>query len=146
MGIDELRSRLSALDSSRLADLLWLRAQSDDVLWKASMALAALQPSSDDWEKSRAAIDFALHFPDYVRYTERGHGLILDVIRQALDLMKEGQREFALRVADYAIERGHEVAKNFEDDWDWTSSLDDLEKWACGIRGEARGTASWPGP
>ena len=136
LGIDELRARLSSLDSSRLADLLWHRSQSDDVLLKASMVFAILQPASDDWETACAAIDYAIHFPDHVRYTERGHGLILDVIRQALDLMKEGQREFALRVAGYAIERAHEVAENFEDDWDWTSSLNDLEKWACGTRGE----------
>jgi hypothetical protein len=126
----ELRERIAFLGVSRLAELLWIRAQNDDVLTKALMVTLSLNAGGDS-ELAKRAIDYALHFPDYVRYTERGHGQILDEIKISLqDWAEDGHREFALQLARYAIERAQSVSENFEDDWAWTCSLENLRKWA----------------
>lgn len=128
--MDEFRNLLPSLGVKRLAEIIWTRAQEDDVLSKALMASICLRAANGDWEKAKSAIDYALHFPDYVRYIEGGHGLIIDEITSALQALSErGNGEFAIRIARFAAERAQEVAENFEDDWDWTSSLDGLTKW-----------------
>ena len=126
----ELKKHLSLFGTDRMAEILWIRAQYDDVLAKSLMGCAGILLSNGDWEKAKTAIDYALHFPDYVRYTDGGHGQILEEIKTTLeDLTKQNQREFALRIGQYVIERGHEISENFEDDWDWTSSLSNLKEW-----------------
>lgn len=95
------------------------------------MAAVTIRVRCHDWEPIKAAIDYALHFPEFVRYTESGHGQILDEIRNTLELLvQQGNCELALRAAQHAITLGHEVAENFEDDWDWNSSLNELTRWA----------------
>ena len=130
LDFDELRTELSTLGARHLAELLWLRAQYDDILRKSATVSIVLRLSKGDWDKAKKAIDYALHFPDYVRYTEDGHGLIIEEIKSALDVLAaQNQAEFALQIAQYAVEVGQKVADNFEDDWEWTSSLEDLVEW-----------------
>lgn len=126
----EFRDLLPSLGIDRLAEIAWIRAQEDDTLCKALIASVCLRAANGDWEKAKDAIEYALHFPDYVRYTEDGHGLILHEITSALRaLTEQGQHDFALRVARFAADLAQSVAENFEDDWDWTSSLAELRKW-----------------
>jgi hypothetical protein len=128
--LDDLPNHLAILGSDRLAELVWVRAQEDDVLRKALMTAVAIRVHCQDWEPIKAAINYALHFPEFVRYTESGHGQILDEIRNALEfLVHQGKRELALRAAQHAITLGNEVTENFEDDWDWTNSLNELTRW-----------------
>lgn len=134
--MEEFRSLLPSLGVDKLSEMAWIRAQEDDVLSKALMATICLRNADGDWEKAMGAIEYALHLPNYVRYTEGGHGIILDEIRSALQAIDEqGLPEFALRAARFAIERAEAVAENFEDDWDWTSSLSDLKAWFERTRG-----------
>jgi len=127
---DDLTAHLPSLGAKRLAELLWVQAKNDKTLMKALMASVGIRLAGDDWDKAKNAIDYGLHFQDFVRYTEGGHGLILDELKSTLQsLFEEGHKEFAIRAARHAVERAQEVAENFEDDWDWTSSLDDLSKW-----------------
>lgn len=127
---ESLREHIPVLGVARLTELLWVRAQEDDVLQKALTASIAIRTFSEDINKVKVAVDYALHFPDYVRYTESGHGLILDEIQSALEFLESlGKSDIALDIARHAIHLGQEVAENFEDDWDWTSSLKDLIEW-----------------
>ncbi len=131
LNVNELRDHLGALGADQLAELVWSRSQYDDVLRKTLMVSVAARMAHGNWDKAKAAVDYALHFPDYVRYTERGHGQILREIEAALEfLVSRDQLELALCLARYTIARGQEVAENFEDDWDWTSSLKSLAEWA----------------
>lgn len=91
------------------------------------MISAALSSAAGDYEKAKAAVDYAIDFPDYVRYSERGHGQILEEIKSAVQSLAGGShREFAIWLAQYAIERAEEIAANFEDDWEWRYSLEGL--------------------
>ncbi len=129
----ELRKLIPSMGSDRLAEILWIRAQSDDMLGKVLMVTVALQ--ADDLERAKLAVDYALHFPEFVRYTESGHGQILEEIKTSLEnLAGEGRTDFALNIARYAIQRAHEVAENFEEDWDWISSIESLEEWSKNLK------------
>ncbi len=126
----EFKDHISGLGLDRLSSLLWIRAEGDDVLRKALVVATGIHQANGEWEKVKYAIDYALHFPDYVSYTVTGHGQILEEIKLSLKLLVcQNKCEFALRIGQYALECGQSAAENFEDDWDWTSSLNDLEKW-----------------
>ena len=130
MDFNELLERLPSLGVNRLAEMLWSRAQEDDVLSKVTMVSVALRTAGDDLKKAITAVEYALHFPSYVRYTEKGHGQILHEIKSELEyLTQHGQSKFALEVARHAVELGQWVAGNFEDDFDWVSSLKVLSEW-----------------
>ncbi|NJM09554.1 MAG: hypothetical protein HC883_01240 [Bdellovibrionaceae bacterium] len=133
---DDLRKHLPSLGSQHLAELLWVRAQQDDVLAKALTASVAIRSAQGDWQQAKDGVDYDCHFPDFIRYTEGGHGMILDEIKNSLDFLSaQGQIDSAIRIAEHAIQRGQEVAENFEDDWDWISSLKDLMAWVEKPRG-----------
>jgi len=126
----ELRNHLATLGVDRLAKIAWACAQSDETMNKTLMMAATVRLPDLNWDKAKSAIDYALHFPDYVRYTENGHGMILSEIQASAEFLAgRNNLDLALRIARYAIERGQEVAENFEDDFDWTSTLDDLSEW-----------------
>ncbi len=127
---NELKEHLLRLGENRLADIILDRSHGDSVLAKVVMVAAGIHSANGNWEKAKTAIDYALHFPDYVRYTEHGHEQVLDEIKISLALLvKQSQTAFALRIGLYAIERAQEIAENFEEDFEWTSTLEDLEKW-----------------
>lgn len=71
--LNELGEHLGILDGDFLAELLVSRALHDDVLRKALMVSVAARLTHGNWDQLKAAVDYALHFPDYVRYTEHGH-------------------------------------------------------------------------
>ena len=101
------------------------------------MVSVGIQLAEGNLEKAKAAIDYALHFPDYIRYNDHGYGLILNETRVTLECLADKiNKEFVLDVAEYAFERGQVVSQNFEDDWDWISSLEDLENWIKKIYAE----------
>ncbi len=130
LSFEELKKNLFSLGIERLVNTLWMSAQRDEVLCKALMAPLSIQLADGDWEKTKASIDYALSFPNYVRYHQRGYGLIIDKITVELkSLYKQGVKEFAPRAGQYVIELGRSAAQNFEDDWDWTLSLDNLQDW-----------------
>ena len=133
--VEELRNHLSVLGINHLIEILWVRAQYDDVLRKILMSLLGIYLVQEDVDKAKKAVNNALDFPDYIRYTENGYDQILDEIKTILEsLVSDGKKEFALQIAKHTISRGQSVAENFEDDWDWTSSLEDLQKWVEGVR------------
>ena len=126
----ELKTHLQEFEHTRLVELLWMSAQNNAVLWKALMASVAMQQANGDWEKTKAAIDHSFYFKDYVRYTDCKCGIILNEMLNALEILKnQVSVEFALRVAHYIFDRGQDLLMNFEDGWDWTLALEELEKW-----------------
>lgn len=126
----ELKKHLHQFKHEHLVELLWASAQRDDVLRKALMANISIQLAHGDWEKTKAAIDYAFHFPDYVHYNDSNQGLILDEIINTLEILKnQVSREFITRASQYILERGQQLIETFEDGWDWILSLESLEKW-----------------
>jgi len=94
------------------------------------MITVALEKADGDLEKAKKAIDYALHFPEWVRYTEDGHDQVIEEIKIALEqLSNQGQKEFADSIARYAIDCGERIMENFEDDWSWSYSLNQLKEW-----------------
>ncbi len=125
--LQELQKKLSSFDSEHLIDLLWARTQSDNLLRQILMVSAVLHSSAVDSDTAKAAIDYALHFPEYVRYLESGHGQILDEVKRGVEYqVKRGNRDFAICVGQYAIEKAQQISETFEDDWEWRCLLGDL--------------------
>lgn len=126
----DLKTHLSGFEHECLVELLWMTAQNNPALWKALVSSISMQLAAGDWEKTKEAIDYAFYFQDYVRYTDCHYGIILDEMIKALEILKiKVSVEFALRVAHYIFEHGQDVMMNFEDDWDWTLSLEEIKKW-----------------
>lgn len=125
-----MRTHLRDFEHERLFEMLLLRAETDVVLWKALMASVSMQLAHGDWQKTKEAVDYALHFEDYVRYTDCHYGIILHEMIKTLEIVSsEVSEEFAIRVAQYIFEHGQQVTEVFEDSWDWITSLAVLEKW-----------------
>ncbi len=131
LNFKELKKHLPALGAKRLAEIIWLRAQYDSALGQAIMGSIAIQLANGDWEATKAAIDYALHLPDHIRYSEGDYGIILDEITVALEyLHQQGKGDFARKAAQYTIELATIRMENFEDGWGWECSLDMLVSWA----------------
>lgn len=126
----ELKEQLPKLGIDRLADILIYSSESHHILRKLLTGTLGIQLANGEWEKAKGAIDYALHFPDYIRYTECGHGQIIEEIRTSLELLAaQEQDHFAIRIAEYAIDKAQSITENFEDDREWTSSLENLREW-----------------
>ena len=126
----ELKTHLQGFEHARLVELLWMSAQNNAVLWKALMVSVAMQQANGNWEKTKAAIDYSFYFQDSIRYTDSKCGIILNEMLNALEILKNKVSvEFSLRAAHYIFESGQDLFMNFEDGWDWTLSLEELEKW-----------------
>ena len=137
LDFNDLRERLLHIGSNQLADILWVRAQTDDVLRRILIGSVGLRLVPPDIQQARAAIDCAIHFPDFIRYFEKGHGQILDEIRSAAEVQAaHGYRQFSVEIMEYAIGRAEEVAENFEEDWDWTYSMRQLTEYVNKLRSE----------
>ena len=94
------------------------------------MASISMQLANGDWKKTKKAIDYALYFQDYIRYADCSYSIILDEMLNAIKILNNQVGfKFALRVAHYIFERGQDMIMNFEEGWDWTLSLEELEKW-----------------
>lgn len=121
---------LPALGVERLVKMLCIRSQWDNLLNKALVASIEINLSNGCWEKAKAAIDYALYFPDQIRYYEHGHWLIINEISDTADeLSKQEKIKFALQVASYTLKLGRAITNKFEDDWEWVISLNSLENW-----------------
>lgn len=127
----ELKTHLRSFTHERLVELVLRSAENNSALWKALMASVSMQLAKGNWEKTKAAIDYAFYFQDYVRYnTDCKYGVILDEMLNVLEILKnQVNAKFALRVAHYIFENGHDLLMNFEDGWGWSCSLDQIEKW-----------------
>src|SRR5665648_278842 len=91
----DLKDRLVSLGADQLAEMIWHRAQVDELLTNTAMISIALRSAHCSWEEAKAAIDYALHFPDHIRYTEHGHEQILYEIKMTLEfLTNQVKREF----------------------------------------------------
>jgi len=130
LDFDKLVSHIPKLGIERMATILWMAAERNEILRKALTVAIGLQLVNGNVEKAKVFIDYALDFNDHVSYKKDGHGLILDEIQTTLaNLDFSLNKEFIIHIAQYTLEKGHEVAMNFEDDWEWTSSLMQLEEW-----------------
>lgn len=128
--MDQLKTHLNSFTQEHLVEIIWSSAQYNSVLWKALSASIGMRLAKDNWEEAKKTIDFALYFPDMVRYTEKGHGIIIDEMINALEfLYKESDKQFTLQIANYILEQAQKVHENFEDGWDWTCALESLEDW-----------------
>ncbi len=133
-----LKIHLASFEVEHLANLLWMSAQTNCVLQKALVASIGLRLANGEFEKAKTAIDYALDFPDYIRYYERDYGLIMYEIHTTLNyLYQKSDKAFILRVAEYLFDLGKKVAECFEDDWEWIISLEDFENWLKTIKTNA---------
>lgn len=122
-----LRKRLSSFNPEHLVDILSVRAQQDVLISKILVVSVALHSSTGDVEEAKAAIDYALYFPDYVRYSEHGHHQILYEIERGIQYQAErGRGDFAICVGEYASDNAEKISDNFKNDWEWRASLKDL--------------------
>lgn len=132
LDMNQLKEHLNFFTQEHLIEIVWLSAQSNSTLLKALSAHIGILMANGDWETTKAAIDFALYVPDIVRYTEHGHDIIIFEMINALEILYEkGGKEFALRTGEYILESGRAVQEYFEDDWEWSCALEDIEKWVC---------------
>jgi hypothetical protein len=126
----ELKKRLVSLGVNRLAEMIWQRAEVDEILEKTAVVSVSLR-SATNFDQANVAIDYAFHFSsDYIRCAQNGYGQILWEIKSALEFhVDQGRYEFVLIAGQYAIEQGEKVLEIFEDDWDWAGPLKDLSDW-----------------
>jgi hypothetical protein len=126
---------LGLLDIETLKDLVFDRIQSDDILSKSLSVLVQVRFSDIDWSQLEATLNYSLRLPDYVPHSVGGHELIVDSILKALDyLASKGERELALKAADYVIKQGEIVGQNIDENWLWCESLKALSEWAEKLR------------
>lgn len=137
---NDLLEQLRALDKESLSEILWIRAQHDDVLRRELTATVAIRLSAGDFEKGKAAIDFALHLPDFVTYDiEDGYGQILDGINDGIQYLAiNSHRDSAIRLGRYAIEGAEVALEKFAEGWDWQRALDRLIELVGKLNAEAQ--------
>jgi len=131
LDINKLKACLLDLGVERLAEIVWMVAQRDEALLKSVMGAIGIQIASQDLERAKAAIDYALELPDYISYKESGYGLILHEIKTTLqELIEDSVKpRFVLELARYTCHQAEKRIENFHDDWDWVSSLAELQEW-----------------
>lgn len=123
----ELSDHLSGLSSKHLIDLLQVRAQTDDLLRRILVVAVTLCSPTCNLTNATAALDYALHLPDFVRYAEHGHGQVLEEIAKGLEYQAmSGNQDLVLAIGDYSIAQAQKIAEHFEDDRNWTYSLEGL--------------------
>ena len=79
----------------------------------------------------KQAIDYALELPDYIKYNHHGYGLILDEIKTTLEQLLDAScnKEYIVTLARHVTVNAQKLIENFDDDWDWISSLEPFEEW-----------------
>lgn len=128
--MNQLKKHLSSFTKEHLIEIVWLNAQTKLALWKALNAHIGLQLAKDDWAKAKEAIDYAFYFTDTVSYSEHGHEIIIYEMLSALEILYEnGDKEPALSAAEYILEKGQSALEYFDDGWDWSCALEDIDKW-----------------
>ena len=131
LSLDSIMEQVSCLGIDRLSYIIWVRAQCDSILREILISTISLKQVNGDLKKAKKIVDRAINFPEkYIRYTDQGHEQILDEIKVALEIMfLNGQKEFALQVAEYTVTRSENIYEIFEDDWEWGESMKSFTKW-----------------
>jgi hypothetical protein len=121
----EIHSLLGSLDREAISNILWIRAQHDDVLRRVLTAHVAIRLSAENFEIGRAAIDFALHFPDFIPHdAEGGYQQILDTIADEIDqLATSGHLHLALTLARHALQASKRATEKFAEGWVWNCAI-----------------------
>jgi hypothetical protein len=129
--IEEIVSGAASLPHARLCEIVALRADWDDIL--RHILCLSLAIRSLDLVIAKAAVDNIMSIFEPIRYDDSGHGQILYEIERELVPIADKSSAYALEVGRYAIMRAQNIAEMFEDDWDWTSSIESLEKFVASI-------------
>lgn len=128
--MNDFSKRLPALGTDKLANILTLRAETDDVLNKILSVSLAIQDSTNDISQITDALNFAIHVPEFVPHLEDGYEIILDeILLQVEDLVKLGKVRLAREIAEYSLLKGTEMLEQFEEGFSWNCSLENVEKW-----------------
>lgn len=124
----DIHSLLGSLDREALSNILRIRAQYDDVLRRVLTAHFALRLSDGNFEMGKAAIDFALHLPDFISHdAEGGYQQILDTITDGIQHLGTSDRPgMALELAEYALQSSQRVAETFAEGRDWSCAISRL--------------------
>jgi len=127
---NELKKHLVNFSSDNLIDTIWQSAESNLHLWKALNGHIGMIKANGNWQKTKDAIDYALHFEDIISCKEHGHEIIIYEMIKALNVLFDNvSNEFALKAATYILEQGREQLYSFEDDWSWSCALGNIEEW-----------------
>jgi hypothetical protein len=128
--MNDFSKRLPALGTDKLANILTLRAETDDVLNKMLSVSLAIQDSTNDISQITDALNYAVHIPEFVRHPEDGYEIILDeILLQVEDLVKLGKVRLARKIAEYSFLKGTEMLEQFEEGFSWNCSLKNIERW-----------------
>ncbi len=125
---NDLLRHLRSFGIKDLSEILWIRAQHDDLLRRILTVTAAIPLCAGDFKKGKSAIDFALYLPDFVTYDiENGYGQLLDAIHVGIErLADDGDRASALQLAQYAIEQAQAALERFAEGRDWRCAIERL--------------------
>ncbi len=124
----EIVASAASLPQKRLIEIVELRADWDETLLQILCVSLAIR--SNAVATAKAAIDNVMSINEPIRYNECGHGQILyEIERELKTAADNGTRDYVIEVGRYAIEQAQAVAEMFEDDWDWSSSIESLEKY-----------------
>jgi hypothetical protein len=128
-GMSDFTDQLPRINSERLANILAVRAEFDEILNKILSVSLAFQTPTLDIASISGVLNYALYVPELVSDSE-GHEQILDeVLFQIEQLAKKGNPGLAKQIAMYSLERGHEMLENFDEGFSWNGSLEEIEKW-----------------
>jgi|GEM_PF-4431597 len=129
--IGEIASGVSSLPHSRLNEIIALRLDWDEILRQILCMSLAIR--SLDLTKAKAAADNVMAINEPISYDDSGHGQILYEIERELAAMADQSPAYVIEVGRYAISQAQSVAEMFEYDWDWTSSIESLEKFVSSV-------------
>ena len=124
----EILASTASMPHERLIEIVELRADWDEILREILCMSLAIR--TKDIAIAKAAIDNVMSISEPIRYDESGHGqIIFEIERELKEAAANGGRpEYLTEIGRYAVDRAQTVAEMFEDDWDWTSSIESLEK------------------
>ena len=132
-GIEEFTSQLPSLGIDKLASILAVRSEHDEVLNKIlSISLAFKKPVADI-NSMTTVLDYAIHVPDHRSNfvsDNDGREIILNEILLQVEFLAEiGNIELAKQVAKYSLEKGKCMLEKFEEGFAWGNSLEEIERW-----------------
>jgi hypothetical protein len=122
--------RLPALGAERLANVLAVRAETDEVLRKVLSVSLAIQASTRDFSEVSDVIDDAIDIPEFVPHPEGRNEMILDeILLKIQELEKFGNIPLARQIAEYSVQKAIKMQEQFEEGFAWSCSLEKIEKW-----------------
>jgi hypothetical protein len=131
--VEDFTNQLPSLGIDKLANILAVRSECDEILNKIlSISLAFKNPAADI-ESVTKVLNYAIHITDnesnFVSDHD-GHELILDEIFKQITLMAEnGNIKLAKQVAKYTLEKGQRMLEKFEEGFCWGRALEKIESW-----------------